>query len=232
MKKIAQLGEMVLFFVFFQIGVFILSALAFIFTPCGKWGSSVYYKLVSFFLKLLLFLSFVRVKVIGKENIPKEGNLIFVGNHPGMLEPMYVMAYLPLRVFPVADEQILHIPFLGRILKALDCITYKTKIVDPGFMVTLLSILREKGPVLLFPPALRRADGKTQPLGNALLRVAHACQAQLVPFIVKQAGEEHLFRGFFVSPGETKIIIGSPLKGADLTDPSFLEKSFKDLMGR
>ncbi len=193
-------------------------------------GRALLHSMVSVFIRILLFLSRIRVKVSGLENIPREKGLIFVGNHPGLLEPMYVMAHLPVRVLLVADEGILRIPLLGGVLKNLGCITYKAKGEDPGFVVSLLSALREGESVLIFPRSLRYADGKMRDLGDALLRTAKACQATLVPFVINQPGVESLSKGIYVTPGETRVIVGKPISYQALT-PGMLDQRFRDLMG-
>lgn len=187
--------------------------------------------MVSFFLKMLLFFCFIRVRVYGRENIPREKGLIFVGNHPGLLEPMYVMGYLPVRVLLVSDEGILKIPLLSAVLRTLGCITYKMTGADPQFVVSLLSVVREGESVLIFPHSLRYADGKMRALGDALIRTAKACQATIVPFVIKQPGADAFSKGIFVTPGETGIIIGRPIRFQDFENIEMLEERFQDLMG-
>ena len=143
---------MVSFFFFFQLGLVILALLS---LPLGLtgWGRAVFYKVLSYFLRFLIFLSFIRVKVRGLENLPRDRQLILAGNHPGLLEPMYMIAYLPVRLRIVADRSILRIPVLGRVLRTAGCLTYNLDHHDPNFPVSLLMALREGASVLIFPPS-------------------------------------------------------------------------------
>jgi 1-acyl-sn-glycerol-3-phosphate acyltransferase len=232
--RLLQIFSMVIFFFFLQIGLVLLAIISFPLGLFPAWGRKFYYGLLSFFLRLLLFLNFIRVTVSGKENIPRQKSLIFVGNHPGLLEPMYFIAHLPVRVLLVADKGILRIPLLGRVLKTAGCLTYKPEGEDAGFMVDLLSALREGESVLIFPPALRREREGKGSLDRALFRTAHACQATVIPFVIKQPGADQLRRGIFVTPGKTSIMVGKPITPAELDQSGasgIFEKRFRELTG-
>lgn len=232
--RVFQILNMALFFLLFQLGLFFLALFSFPIMLIPRFGRPLFYGLLSRFLRVLIFLSFIRVRIEGCGNIPGQKSLLLVGNHPGLLEPMYVIAYLPVRVQLVADEGIYRIPLLGRVLRAAGCITYKPGGEDAGFMVTLLSALREGESVLIFPPALRREKKRRGALDEALLRTARACQATVIPFVIEQPGADQLSRGIFVTPGETRIVVGRPVSPQELAQGSasgIFEKRFEELTG-
>lgn len=58
------------------------------------------------------FFSGLKVEVRGKENIPKDENVIFACKHQSAMETFYFPAYIPNTVF-VLKKELLQIPFFG-----------------------------------------------------------------------------------------------------------------------
>ena len=62
------------------------------------------YRLVRGFVRLLLWLFYRRVDVVGAERIPSRGPLIIVANHHNSLvDPMLIMGMVPRRITAVAS---------------------------------------------------------------------------------------------------------------------------------
>src|SRR5256886_17241222 len=77
------------------------------------------YRLVRGFVRLLLWLFYRRVDVVGAERIPSRGPLIIVANHHNSLvDPMLIMGTLPRRITAVAKAPLLRHPLLRPFLRA------------------------------------------------------------------------------------------------------------------
>ncbi|MFA5114239.1 MAG: lysophospholipid acyltransferase family protein [Candidatus Margulisiibacteriota bacterium] len=219
------------FFVLFQVGIVVLAALSFVFKPFGPRGERGFYACLAAFLRFLIPLSFIRVEIRGRENIPRHGRLILAGNHPGLLEPMYLIAYLPLKLVLVADDGLTGLPFLGRVIKTAGCLTYRRRTTDVAFLIGLRDALADGQNLLVFPKQLRRLGAADKiEYDDDLVRTAAAAGATIVPFVVEQPGGALLSRGLFVTPGKTTIRIGKPLPPRAADGAAELQRRFEQLM--
>src|SRR2546430_10882106 len=78
------------------------------------------YRLVRGFVRLLLWLFYRRVDVVGAERIPSRGPLIIVANHHNSLvDPMLIMGMSPRRLTAVAKAPLFRHPLIGPFLRAV-----------------------------------------------------------------------------------------------------------------
>src|SRR5213592_2976091 len=119
------------------------------------------YRLVRGFIRLLLWLFYRRVDVVGAERIPSSGPLIIAANHHNSLvDPMLIMATFPRRLTVLANG-----PFL-RAVGGLPVNRRKEAGDDPrkneAMFATAIAHLRAGGAILIFP------EGRTQPVPTLL----------------------------------------------------------------
>jgi long-chain-fatty-acid--[acyl-carrier-protein] ligase len=79
----------------------------------------------AFFLTRLLLKIRYRVRVKGLEHIQNKKGLLFLGNHPSELDPLFLSSYLWARFKPrfVAAEFTLYLPFIGSLVRWLNTIS-------------------------------------------------------------------------------------------------------------
>src|SRR2546429_2220348 len=78
------------------------------------------YRLVRGFVRLLLWLFYRRVDVVGAERILSRGPLIIVANHHNSLvDPMLIMGTFPRRITAVAKAPLFPHPLIGPFLRAV-----------------------------------------------------------------------------------------------------------------
>jgi len=66
---------------------------------------------------------FRRIEVAGLENVPRDSPVIFVLNHPNALvDPAFLLCLAPRRVAFVAKAPLFHMPVIGYLVRALDCL--------------------------------------------------------------------------------------------------------------
>ncbi len=77
-------------------------------------------RVVTLAVRRLLQLFFLRIEVVGLENVPAEGGGVLVAWHPnGLLDPALILAHFPRRVVFGARHGLLAWPVLGRVLRVL-----------------------------------------------------------------------------------------------------------------
>src|SRR5437773_642629 len=128
------------------------------------------YRLVRGFIRLLLWLFYRRVDVVGAERIPSSGPLIIAANHHNSLvDPMLIMATFPRRLTVLANAPLFRHPLVGPFLRAVGGLPVNRRKEagdDPrkneAMFATAIAHLRAGGAILIFP------EGRTQPVPTLL----------------------------------------------------------------
>ena len=152
-------------------------------------------KILYKFLKIIystLLKTLYRPKVYGKQNIPIDGPIIFVGNHRHAFDPIVVMTYTKRIVHYMAKESIfkgLH----GKVLKEIGLIkVYRTK-SNPVAVSEAVEILKQGGTVGIFPEGHRnKTDQDLLKFRHGAVAIAKQANSKIIPFAIR--GEYKIFR--------------------------------------
>ncbi|WP_342512227.1 lysophospholipid acyltransferase family protein [Sporosarcina sp. FSL K6-1522] len=117
------------------------------------------------FLCSVAFYPLHRIKVIGKENFPKEGGVLLCANHIDNLDPPIVGITCPRPVHFMAKEELFSVPILKTILPSIKAYPVKRGMSDREAFRNTLKHLKAGNVVGLFPEGTR---SKTGELGEGL----------------------------------------------------------------
>ena len=132
-----------------------------------------------------IFRLYYHPKFIGKENIPKKGPFLLVGNHKHLMDQCGPI---------LATRQVIH--FLAKdeyfknnktrwFFKSVGCIPVNREIHDKEAKEAALEVLRDGGVVGLFPEGTRnRTDKFLLPFKFGAVSMAKKTDAYLVPFSI------------------------------------------------
>ena len=158
------------------------------------------YKTLKAIIKPILKILY-RPTAKGTENIPKEGAVIFAGNHRHAFDPVVVMTNTDRIVHYMAKESIfkgLH----GKLLEAIGIIkVYRTK-SNPVAVSEAVQILEQGGAIGIFPEGTRnRTEEELLKFRHGAVAIAQRANAPIIPFAIK--GEYKLFKkGLTIEFGE------------------------------
>ena len=142
------------------------------------------YKLVKPIYSVLLIILF-RPKVIGKENIPKDGALIFAGNHKHAVDPTMVMLSTKRIVHFMAKEELfkgLH----GVLFKKMGLIKVRRGKSNPQAVIDAEKILKNGGTVGIFPEGTRnKGEQELLRFRHGTVAIAKKAETLIVPFAIK-----------------------------------------------
>lgn len=110
----------------------------------------------------LLLSPLYRIKIIGKENFPKEGGVLLCTNHIDNLDPPVVGLTCPRPVHFMAKEELFRAPVLKTVLPRVNAFPIKRGMSDRQAMRSALSLLKEGKVVGLFPEGTRSKTGELQ----------------------------------------------------------------------
>ena len=144
-----------------------------------------------------------RVKVVGLENVPKKGPVIFCANHKSFLDPplLEVTCKRDDTRF-LAKEELARNPFMAYLGKVFNVILVKRNDKDLGPMKESLKTLKENQCIALFPEGTRNGLKKGIKPKTGVAYFALNSEAQVIPVGIK--GGEKPFK-------KTVITYGKPL---------------------
>ncbi len=144
-----------------------------------------------------------RIKIVGKENVPKEGALLFCGNHRTYLDPPLITVTAGRKMSFMAKEELKNNPFIRFLCFTFDGIWVKRDNKDIGSLKSAMKILKNGGCIGIFPEGTRNGMEKNEgKLKNGASYMALKTGAKIVPI-----GIQGLAKPFT----KNTIIYGEPL---------------------
>lgn len=127
-----------------------------------------------------------RPKIIGKENIPKDGALVFAGNHRRAFDPVMVMMCTKRYVHYMAKEEV-YFGLHGLVFKALGVIkVYKNKSGNVRAVMEAERILNNGGTIGIFPEGTRnRTKEELQKFKHGTVVMAQKTNTHILPFAIR-----------------------------------------------
>lgn len=167
---------------------------------------------------------YYRAEIKGLENIPKDGAVIFAGNHRSYLDPPLIVATAKRDMRFIAKEELRDNSFLRFLMWTFNAITVKRNDKDVGPLKESLKTLKDGSCIALFPEGTRNGLEKGAKAKDGVAFFAVRSGAKVVPCGIK-GGEK----------GNRKVTItyGKPLDYSDLKgnkDKEVLDKITNEIM--
>ncbi|MFD1850502.1 lysophospholipid acyltransferase family protein [Oceanobacillus bengalensis] len=139
---------------------------------------------VARFVVAVIFFPLYRIKVVGRENIPKSGSVLLCSNHISNLDPPVVGITSSRDIYFMAKGELFEKRFLGKLLTGINAFPVQRGLADRNALRTGLSLLKEGKTLGLFPEGTR---SKTGEIGEALAGAgffALRSEAEVVPCLI------------------------------------------------
>lgn len=163
--------------------------------------------LVGAFFRIFFFM-----RVDGRDNVPKEGGLLFCTNHRSYWDPPAVASAFPRRLSIMAKEELFHNPFFGKLIKSLGAFPIRRGKGDAGAVMAALKILGNGGTTLVFPEGTRvYSDDSERRVNPGIIKIAIKARVPIVPGYTN--GKYRLFGGL-------KVYLGKPISYEEYYDSS------------
>ncbi len=143
-----------------------------------------------------------RAEIVGKENIHKNENFIFCGNHRNYLDPPLMVATVGRHVRFMAKEELIKNPFFAFLGIVFDGIYVKRDSKDVTALKTTLKALKEGESIALFPEGTRNGIEKGEKVKAGAAFFALRTGTKVIP--VGISGGLKAFQ-------KVKIVYGEPL---------------------
>ena len=159
----------------------------------------------------LVFHTLSDIKIIGRENVPRQGGYIITINHVSFFEPPFTMAFWPTPPEGVGAIEIWSRPGQAILVRLYHAIPIHRGEFDRQALETMIEVLQSGRPLLIAPEG-----GRTHDLGmrRALPGVAYVIEKTGVPVIpvgIVGATDDFLDRALHLKRPALEMRIGQPL---------------------
>lgn len=167
--------------------------------------------------RITLALCLCPIKVVGRENIPKDRPVILIANHESALDIFMLYGYMGIPFKWILKNQIRKIPFVG--WACLKCgFIYVDNSSPQAAAKTILNAeeAAEKGySIFVFPEGSRSPDGVLKRFKRGAFKIALDTQATILPVGISGA-HEALPKGKYIPrPHKLTLRIGLPFESKD-----------------
>src|SRR5579864_5856909 len=97
---------------------------------------------------------FFGFKVMGRENVPKEGGFILAPNHVSYLDPPVAGSACPRMVYFLAKEDLFKVPLLAQWMRAVGCMSIKYGASDRHVLNEAVNLLKQGKCICIFPEGM------------------------------------------------------------------------------
>lgn len=162
---------------------------------CARWYRWIYP--IAFIAYRLIY----GLKVIGRENIP-DGPAVICPRHCTNIDPPMVCFGLTRRRHPriIAKQELLEIPFLGRILYQIGVFGVRRGENDMSPIRNGLRCLKEGNQLVIFPEGTRVREGESVQAQTGAIMFALKAGVPLVPVYLTRAKKFHRMTMVFGKP--------------------------------
>jgi len=176
-------------------------------------------RIVQITFKIILFLCGTKTTVIGRENIPKDEPVLFIGNHRGIFD--VVIAYSLMRNLTgfVSKKEMNKILFVRVWMRYLNCLFLDRVNIKEGLKTILKGIeliKTDKISISIFPEGTRNHDDDVKPFKEGSFKFAEKSGCKIIPMV--QNNTELIFENQFpfLKRAHTIIEFGTPIIMSEL----------------
>lgn len=156
---------------------------------------------------------FVRIKVVGRENIDPKTSYVFVANHQGAIDIWCIYGYLNHNFKWLMKKGLEKIPFVGRACKSAGHVFVDDS--NPRGVRTTIeeseSRLKHGMSVVIFPEGSRTYDGKMIPFKRGAFMLASEFKLPVVPVTINGSFECLPRTTYNARPGKVIMTIHKPI---------------------
>ena len=168
-----------------------------------------------------IFKLYYNPKVIGKENIPKDGSIIIAGNHKHLFDQCLAIISTKRGIHYMAKKEYFDNKKVAWFFKANGCISVDRSKKDPKSVELAISVLKDGGAIGIFPEGTRNKTKEfLLPFKYGAVSMAKKTDSYIVPFGITG---DYIFRSKNLT-----IRFGKPFKVSDID----LEKGNKILYNK
>lgn len=173
------------------------------------------------FARSILWMAGAKMDVQGLENVPKEGSLLFVGNHRSLVDTLLVLAYMPRVTGFIAKDSLGKVPVLNWWMLCFQCLFLDRNSPRNALNTILQGIenMKKGCCYIIFPEGTRNFDKENlMPFKKGSLKLAEKSDSLIIPFGLCGTDDMFELNNYNVKPGPLHLHFGEPVDLHQLSD--------------
>ena len=190
------------------------------FNPYAKEISSL--RIIQTVFRFILWLTGLKLEVIGEENVPKDCAVLYIGNHRSFFDVLITYARCPRRTGYVSKMELKKFPLLRDWMNNLHCLFLDRTNLKAGMQMILTGIQKIKDgiSICIFPEGTRGKGEKELPMlefHEGSFKMAQKTNCPIVPMAMVNTCE--IFEAHFPKIKPTHVILeyGKPIIPSELS---------------
>ena len=183
-------------------------------------------RMVQWAFKLMLWITGADISYIGRENVPKDRAVLYVGNHNSYFDILLTYSQCPGLAGYVAKSEMLRYPLLRDWMKRLYCVFLDRSDLRAGMqmILTCIDYIKNGISICIFPEGTRSKDGQMQPFHEGSLKMAAKTGCPIIPMAISNSAQIFENHMPFVRPCKVIVEYGAPVYPKELSkeDQKFL----------
>lgn len=163
-----------------------------------------FFKIICRFVFGIIF----RTKVIGAENIPKQGAFILSANHVSNWDPPFLGTFIDRIVNYMGKEELFINPIMAAICRGLNVFPVKRGAADKNAIKNAVKILKSGECLGIFPEGTRSKTGNLGKAESGVSLIAAMTKAQIIPAAI--VNTEKIFSEEIKFP-RLAVVYGQPM---------------------
>ena len=185
-------------------------------------------RIVQTVFKFLMWLSGTKVIVIGEEKVPKDEDVLYIGNHKSLFDIIITYARCPGLTGYIAKNNLEKVPSLSLWMRRLYCLFLNRDDIKEGLKTILAGIENVKNGIsmCIFPEGTRnKGDDLTLPFKEGSFKIAEKTGCAIIPMALTNTAD--IFENHFPKLVPTTVVLeyGKPIY------PNELEKEERKKIG-
>ena len=188
------------------------------FNPMAKEISSL--RIVQAVFRFILWISGVKLTVIGEENVPTDVPVLYIGNHRSFFDVPITYPRCPIRTGYIAKKEMEKVPLLSTWMKRLHCLFLDRNDLKQGLKTILTAIEKVKSgiSICIFPEGTRNNGEELSmlPFRDGALKIAEKTGCAIIPISMNNTAD--IFEAHFPRVKKVHVVIeyGKPIYPKEL----------------
>ena len=170
--------------------------------------------IVKWAFNVILFLTGVKVTVLGEENVPKDQAVLYVANHRSYFDILLTYVRVPRITGYVSKIEVQRVPLLRNWMRNLHCLFLDRKDIKQGLQTILAGIDKLKSGIsmCIFPEGTRNKENDTfLPFHGGSFKLAEKSGCPIIPIALNNVAD--IFEDHSPKIKKTHVVIeyGKPI---------------------
>ena len=172
-------------------------------------------RIVQAVFRFILWISGVKLTVIGEENVPTDVPVLYIGNHRSFFDVPITYPRCPIRTGYIAKKEMEKVPLLSTWMKRLHCLFLDRNDLKQGLKTILTAIEKVKSgiSICIFPEGTRNTGEELSllPFKGGALKIAEKSGCLIIPVAITNT--ENVFENHipFIKASTVIIEFGDPI---------------------